>query len=88
MRVFIFACYPNTAVTVPHKLAPQSTQCFFHGYSSDHKGYSCLDISTNRLIISRHVVFDEDNFPFVTSPNLTDLYFLLKSGSTVSTIET
>jgi hypothetical protein len=34
------------------------------------------------------VVFDEDSFPLVASPNLTDLDFLLESGSTVSTIGT
>jgi hypothetical protein len=73
---------------MPHKLAPRSTWCAFLSYSSDHKGYRCLDLSTNRLIISQRVVFDEDSFPLAASPNLTDLDFLLESGSTVSTIGT
>jgi hypothetical protein len=86
--VFGCACYPNIAATVPHKLAPRSTRCVFLGYSADHKGYHCLNLLTNRMIVSRYVVFDEDNFPLAASPNLTDLYFLLVSGSTVSTIRT
>jgi hypothetical protein len=88
LRVFGCACYPNTVATAPHKLAPRSTWCVFLGYSFDHKGYRCIDLSTNRLFISGHVVFDEYNFPFAASPNLTDLDFLLESGSTVSTIGT
>ena len=43
----------------------------FLGYSTDHKGYRCLDLYTNRIIISRHVIFDETVFPFAdmsTSP--------------------
>jgi hypothetical protein len=83
---FSCSCYPNTAATMPHKLTPQSTSCVFLGYSSDHKGYHCLDLSTNRLIVSQHVVFDEDSFPLTASPNLTVLQFLLESSSTVSTI--
>jgi hypothetical protein len=86
LRIFDCACYPNIAATAPHKLVPRSTRCVFLGYSTDHKGYRCLDLSTNRLIISRHVVFDEDSFPLTASPNLTDLDFLCESGSPVSSI--
>jgi hypothetical protein len=50
--IFGCACYPNITATAPHKLAPRSTRCVFLGYSADHKGYRCLDLSTNRLIIS------------------------------------
>jgi hypothetical protein len=60
LRIFRCTYYPNTSATTPHKLAPRSTRRFLLGYSSDHKGYRCLDLLTNRIIISRHVVFDED----------------------------
>jgi hypothetical protein len=88
LRVFSCTCYPNTTATAPHKLSPRSTWCVFLGYSANHKGYRCLDLSTNRLIVSRHVVFDEDSFPLAASPCLTDLDFLCESGPTVSTIGT
>jgi hypothetical protein len=88
LRVFGCTCYPNTTATVPHKLSPRSTRCVFLSYSADHKGYRCLDLSTNRLIISRHVVFDENSFPLAVSPSLNDLDFLCESGPTVSTIGT
>jgi hypothetical protein len=45
-------------------LAPRSVQCVFQGYSAHHKGYHCLDLLFNRVIISRHVIFDETTFPF------------------------
>jgi hypothetical protein len=86
LRVFSCACYPNIAATAPHKLAHRSTRCVFVGYSADHKGYRCLDLSTNRLIVSRYVVFDEDSFPLAASPSLTDLDFLCESSPTVFTI--
>lgn len=34
------------------------------GYSLNHKGYRCLDFSTGRVYLSRHVIFDENSFPF------------------------
>jgi hypothetical protein len=86
--VFSCTCYPNMTATAPHKLSPCSTQCVLLGYSVDHKGNHCLDLSTNRLIVSRHVVFDEDSFPLAASPSLTDLDFLSESGPTVPTIGT
>jgi hypothetical protein len=75
-------------VTASHKLSPCSIRYVFLGYSIDHKGYRCLDLSTNRLTVSRHVIFDEDNFPLAVSPSLTDLDFLCESGPTVSSIGT
>jgi hypothetical protein len=81
-HVFGCACYPNIAATVPHNLAPRSTRCVFLGYSTDHKGYRCFDLSTNRLIISRPMVFDEDSFPLTASPSLIDLDFLCASPLT------
>lgn len=33
-------------------------------YSSQHKGYKCLHISSGRIYISRDVVFDEQIFPY------------------------
>jgi hypothetical protein len=86
LHVFGCACYPNIATTALHKPTPRSTRCVFLGYSTNHKGYRCLDLSTNRLIVSRHVVFYEDSFPLAASPNLTDLDFLCETGSSVSTI--
>lgn len=51
----------------PHKLAHRSS-CVFLGYSPHHKGYLCLDSHTNRVVISRHVVF-ESSFPFSKDPS-------------------
>uniref|UniRef100_A0A2N9FSQ2 Uncharacterized protein n=1 Tax=Fagus sylvatica TaxID=28930 RepID=A0A2N9FSQ2_FAGSY len=40
----------------------------------NHKGYRCLDPTTNRIYIARNVIFDESLFPFasssITSPTL------------------
>jgi hypothetical protein len=77
--VFGCACYPNTSATAPHKLSPRSTRCLFLGYSSDHKGYRCLDLASHRIIISRHVVFDEDVFLLAGPSPPTDLDSLLES---------
>ena len=69
LRVFGCVCYPNTSATAPHKLSPRSTRCLFLGYSPNHKGYCCLELTSNRIIISRHDVFDEDVFPLANSPH-------------------
>jgi hypothetical protein len=64
--------YPNLSIKVTHKLALRSTRCIFLRYSIDHKGYRCLDLTTNNIIISRHIVFNEADFPFSASPYLTN----------------
>jgi hypothetical protein len=51
LRVFGCVCYPNLSTQAAHKLHPWSTRCVFLGYSTDHKGYRCLDLSTNNIVI-------------------------------------
>jgi hypothetical protein len=81
LRVFGCACYLNTSATAPHNLAPCSCRCVFLGYSSDHKGYRCQDLTMNRVLISRHV-FDESSFPFASSnPPPNDLDSLCSSNN-------
>ena len=54
----------------PHKLTFRSKECIFLGYISNHHGYRCLDPSTNRVYISRDVVFNEQDFPAKNVPSL------------------
>jgi hypothetical protein len=44
----------------------------FLGYSLDHKGYRCYNLTSCRVLISRHVVFDESDFPFSSSTPTLD----------------
>lgn len=68
LHVFGYRCYPNLLAKAPNKLLPFSTKCVFIGYPSNYKGYRCLNLSTNHIILFRHVVFDEDTFPFSNKP--------------------
>jgi hypothetical protein len=40
----------------------------FLGYSSLHKGYKCLHVPSNRVYISRDVIFDENVFLLLICP--------------------
>ncbi len=68
-RTFGCACYPLLRPYNRHKLQSRSTQCIFMGYATHAKGYLCYNPSTSRFYVSRHVIFDKNNFPFRhTSP--------------------
>uniref|UniRef100_A0A2N9G735 Reverse transcriptase Ty1/copia-type domain-containing protein n=1 Tax=Fagus sylvatica TaxID=28930 RepID=A0A2N9G735_FAGSY len=59
LRVFGCAYF---VLLQPHehsKLEPRSCLCCFLGYGIEHKGYRCWDPISQRLRISRHVVFWE-----------------------------
>jgi hypothetical protein len=88
IRVFRCASYPNLSTIAPHKLAPHSSRCVFLGYSSEYQGYQCLDLSSNRIIISHHIIFDGYSFPFASpgSPPLDNLDILFESSPMVSPI--
>ncbi|GKB35432.1 retrovirus-related pol polyprotein from transposon TNT 1-94 [Tanacetum coccineum] len=63
-RVFGCCVFPYLRDYSSHKLAPRSAPCVFIGYSSQYKGYKCLDLSTKRVYTTRHAQFDETSFPF------------------------
>lgn len=54
-----------------NKLQPKSIHCVFLGYDENRKGYRCLDKSTSKIYISRHVLFDENSFPFTNDRAIT-----------------
>ncbi|GAB2299629.1 hypothetical protein Dimus_038571 [Dionaea muscipula] len=62
LRVFGCICYPYMQPFGRTKLDYKSTTCIFLGYSSQHKGYRCLDPCTGRIYIYRHVSFFENSF--------------------------
>lgn len=64
LRVFGCLYYVHLPSTSIHKLQSRSVPCVFLGFPSNHRGYKCLDLSTNKIIISHHVTFDESSFPF------------------------
>ena len=64
LKTFAYACWPHLRPYNSHKLDFRSKQCIFLGYSLHHKGYKCLDLSTNRVYFARNVLFDETLFPF------------------------
>ena len=62
---------PKLTATNPNKLSPRSTHCVFLGYPRNHRGYRCLDLATNKMIISRHVIFNEQQFPLAQTQNVS-----------------
>lgn len=67
--MFGYCCYPYLRPFVGHKLEFRSQPSTFLGCSLRHKGYQCL-LPDGKVIMSRHVVFDEQRFLFAeTSPD-------------------
>lgn len=67
LKTFGCLCYPNINHSHLKKLSPRSSKCLFLGYLNNHKGYICLDLSTKKIIISRHMNFDESQYPYKDS---------------------
>ncbi|PKU81655.1 Retrovirus-related Pol polyprotein from transposon TNT 1-94 [Dendrobium catenatum] len=64
LKTFGCACFPLIPASSRNKFQPRSHLCVFLGYSEKYKGYKCLDITSYKIVMSRHVKFDEHYFPF------------------------
>lgn len=62
LRVHGRLCYSNTMSIAAYKLMPWSTDNLYLGPSFDHCGYRCVDLLTQIVIISRHVVLMKITF--------------------------
>jgi hypothetical protein len=70
LKIFGCECWPFLRPYKSSKLSFRSICSVFIGYSKNHLGYKCLHIPSGRVYITIHVVFNENNFPFLTStPN-------------------
>ncbi|KAG8492139.1 hypothetical protein CXB51_015694 [Gossypium anomalum] len=81
LRVFGCCCYPYLRPFVSNKLEFRSQPSTFLGYSTQHKGYQCL-LPDGKIVVSRHVMFDETKFLSSKDPCTT---LGLNPGVTVST---
>ncbi|GJS33098.1 ribonuclease H-like domain-containing protein [Tanacetum coccineum] len=76
LRTIGCLCYPH--LDTNHKLEPRATPSIYLGQAFNHRGYRCLDLKTNNIIISRHVTFDKTVFPYgSTLPALPPTYTFL-----------
>lgn len=69
LKAYGCACYPWLRPYTSNKFEFCSCRCIFIGYGIQHKGYRCLDLSTGKVYISRHVTFDENTFPLKSHPS-------------------
>lgn len=67
-RVFGCKCFPYLRPYMKNKMDPKFLACVFLGYNEKYKCYICYFPPTGRVYISRHVIFDEESFPY------SDLY--------------
>lgn len=70
MKVFGCLCYPHLTPYTNHKLQFKSTPSTFLGYSNQHKGCKIL-LPSGKIIITRHVEFEESIFPYPNKSRTT-----------------
>ena len=67
LKVFGCKCFPLLRPYNTHKLQFRSLPHLFLGYSPSHHAYKCYNLNSNKMIIARHVRFDENCFPCQTT---------------------
>lgn len=61
LRVFRSLCYAQVPSQMRQKLDATSVKCIFLGYGTCERGYRLYNPKTNKIVISRDVIFDENS---------------------------
>lgn len=64
LKIFGSLCYASSLNRARTKLDPRARQCVFLGFQNGTKGYLVFDLKSRELLLSRHVIFHENVFPF------------------------
>ncbi|CAA0817787.1 cysteine-rich RLK (RECEPTOR-like protein kinase) 8, partial [Striga hermonthica] len=72
LKSFGCLCYPLMKPYNQHRLQYKSQPSIFMGYSSKHKGYRVL-LQDKRVILTRHVMFDESQFPYIKDQQIPEM---------------
>ncbi|CAN6694158.1 unnamed protein product [Malus baccata var. baccata] len=60
LKVFGSVCYALVPSQLRHKLQESSNKCIFIGYGTNEKGYRLYNLKTQKINLSRDVIFDEE----------------------------
>ena len=60
LKVFGSVCYAHIPKEKRYKLDEVSEKCIFVGYSSQSKGYRLYNLKTNKVVVCRDVLFNEN----------------------------
>ncbi|KAG7554602.1 Retrotransposon Copia-like N-terminal [Arabidopsis suecica] len=83
LRTFGCLCYGSTSPKQRTKFQERSKACVFLGYPAGYKGYRLMDLESNKVFISRNVIFHEDVFPLAKdkkSDHSLDFFTPMSSG--------
>ena len=75
IKVFGCLCYALTHMANRNKFQPRARRGVFLGFQAGMKSYIILDIDNKEIFVSRDVLFDELQFPFLKENQLQPASF-------------